>query len=154
MTTILKLIVYDRPGVLDRIAGLIRRNGWNINSINAGRYKKGITQINIVLDDERIDTKKLGSQLFEFGFLQGFKEYNNINSHIRELALISMKKSDYNAADFREAKIIEQNDDELVLEITGTPWEIDELLLTVQDKLLDCVRSGALGISKERGEAL
>jgi acetolactate synthase-1/3 small subunit len=151
---LLRLDVYDRPGVLDRIAGLIRRNGWNISSINAGNYHNGTSQISIVLTDDRFDARKLGSQLYNMNFIHKYHVLNTENSVIRELAMIRLKTSDYNPADIPEARIIVQDENKTKLEITGTPWEIDRMLIPVQDKILDCIRSGPLAISEEGDDKL
>jgi acetolactate synthase-1/3 small subunit len=90
MKTILRLGVYDSPGVLDRIAGLIRRNGYNINSLNAGVFRGGASQINIVLDDERADVAKIGKQLYDINFISEYRAFNVGNAVIRELVLIRM----------------------------------------------------------------
>lgn len=152
MNTILRLGVYDSPGVLDRIAGLIRRNGFNITSLNTGTFKNGTAQINIVLTDTRADVHKLGKQLYDINFISEYKVLGSENASIRELALIRMKASDFDAAHFKDARIIEKDAYNISFEITGTPHDIEMLLLPVQDKLLDVVRSGALAISKEGTE--
>ncbi|MGI6004925.1 MAG: ACT domain-containing protein [Christensenellales bacterium] len=151
MNTILRLGVYDSPGVLDRIAGLIRRHGLNIKSINAGKFKSGIAQINIVLDDERADVHKLGKQLYDINFISEYKVLSAENACIRQLALIRMKTDDFDEAYFKGARIIEKGMHEISFEVSGTPDDVEEMLLPVQDKLLDFVRSGALAISREGG---
>ena len=95
MNTILRLGVYDSPGALDRIAGLIRRNGLNITSVNAGTFKNGTAQISIVLTDARADVNKLGKQLYDINFVADYKVLGAENACIRELALIRMKASDF-----------------------------------------------------------
>ncbi len=149
MNTILRLGVYDSPGVLDRIAGLIRRNGFNIMSLNTGTFKNGTAQINIVLTDARADVHKLGKQLYDINFISNYMVLSSENACIRELALVRMKTSDFDATHFKDARIIRKDALEISFEITGTPHDIETLLLPVQDKLLDIVRSGALAISKE-----
>lgn len=149
MNTILRLAVYDSPGVLDRIAGLIRRNGFNITSLNTGTFKNGTAQISIVLTDARADVHKLGKQLYDINFISGYKVLGKENASIRELALIRMKASDFDEVHFKDARVIQEDSGEISFEITGLPQEIDNLLQPVQDKLLDVVRSGALAISKE-----
>jgi acetolactate synthase-1/3 small subunit len=142
-------VVYDSPGVLDRIAGLIRRNGFNIKSINTGQFKSGIAQINIVLGDERIDVGRLGQQLVDINFISDYKVFSYDNALIRELALLRMKEADYDAAYFAGARILQRDKGEISFEITGTPREIDSIILPIQDKLIDYARSGALAISGE-----
>ncbi|NLT13407.1 MAG: ACT domain-containing protein [Clostridiales bacterium] len=148
MNTILRLGVYDSPGVLDRIAGLIRRNGLNITSLNSGTFKNGTAQISIVLTDARADVYKLGKQLYDINFAADYKVFGIENACIRELALIRMKTSDFDGAHFKDARILEEGSDEISFEITGLPQEIDTLLQSVQGKVLDVVRSGALAIQK------
>lgn len=153
MNTILRLGVYDSPGVLDRIAGLIRRNGFNITSLNTGTFKNGTAQINIVLTDARADAHKLGKQLYDINFISDYKVLGSENASIRELVLLRMKKEDFESACFKDARIISQDAHDVSFELTGTPYDIDMLLQPLQDKLLDVVRSGALAISKEGAES-
>ncbi|NMA25006.1 MAG: ACT domain-containing protein [Clostridiales bacterium] len=148
MNTILRLGVYDSPGALDRIAGLIRRNGLNITSVNAGTFKNGTAQISIVLTDARADVNKLGKQLYDINFVADYKVLGAENACIRELALIRMKASDFDGEHFKGARILEDGPDEISFEITGLPQEIDSLLQSAQGKVLDVVRSGALAIQK------
>jgi acetolactate synthase-1/3 small subunit len=149
MNTILRLGVYDSPGVLDRIAGLIRRNGLNITSLNTGTFKNGTAQINIVLTDARADVRKLGKQLLDINFVSDYKVLGKENAGIRELALVRMRAPDFDAAHFTGARVLEEDSDEISFEITGLPWDIDNMLQPMQGKILDVVRSGALALSKE-----
>jgi len=64
MPNIIRMRVYDRPGVLDRITGLIRRNGLNIKTITSGSMGEGISQITISLG-KHVRLETLGDRFRE-----------------------------------------------------------------------------------------
>ena len=52
MKQTLILFMQDEPGVLNRIASLVRRRNFNIDSIVAGRTEKnGITRMTLVVNE-------------------------------------------------------------------------------------------------------
>lgn len=147
MSIILRLTVQDRHGVLDRITGLIRRNGWNINEINAGEKRGGLSNINIRLKDRGADLKVLGKSLTMLDCVEEWEECREERHMIRELLTLKLREADC-AGLLEGMRAIAKEDGVVFLEYTGLPWEIDGLLERLNGKLLDCARTGALSLTK------
>ena len=55
MATLRTLVAYveDKPGVLNRVASLFRRRGYNIASLNVGRtHEAGVSRMTIVVEGD------------------------------------------------------------------------------------------------------
>ncbi len=146
MITILTLQVYNTPGVLDRVAGLFRHNGWNIESISAGVIKEGATSINITFKNQYVDMKQLSKQISKMEFVRGWEECTADTHFMRELLLIKIRKEDFDALPLPQKHVIHDGGGVLWVECADSPGEIDEALRSVS--VLDCARSGGTIISR------
>ncbi len=146
MITILTLHVYNTPGVLDRVAGLFRHNGWNIESISAGVIQEGATSIHVSFKNQYIDMRYLAKQIAKMDFVQSWEECTASTHFIRELLLIRILKKDYSALPLSQKNIISDEGEVVLVECIAAPGEIDEALQSV--KALECARSGGTIITK------
>ena len=146
MITILTLLVYNTPGVLDRVAGLFRHNGWNIESISAGVIKEGATSINISFKNQYADMKQLSKQIAKMDFVKSWEECTAQTHFIRELLLVKIRKEDFDNLQLPQKSIIYEDGGVLWVECAAAPNEIDEALRHFVP--LDCARSGGTIISK------
>lgn len=144
---VLKILAYDRPGALDRIAGLIRRKGWNIDSLTAGDVGGGLTQICISMHGPAVDAESLGEHFSELDIIQSWQECRRDTYTIREMVLFCVEKSGGCIADIDGARVVVRRNGMLYAEYTGTPDEVDELLHAMRGRMISCVRSGPLVIS-------
>ncbi len=146
MITILSLRVYNTPGVLDRVAGLFRHNGWNIESISAGVIDDGTTGINISFKNQYVDMKHLSKQISKMDFVKSWEECTAKTHFMRELLLIKIHKEELDALTLPQKNVIHEDDGLLWVECAASPSEIDEALRSVS--ALECARSGGTIISK------
>ncbi len=146
MITILTLQVYNTPGVLDRVAGLFRHNGWNIESISAGVIEDGTTSINISFKNQYVDMKHLAKQISKMDFVKSWEECTADTHFIRELLLIKIRKEEFDSLRLPQKNILHEDGGELWVECAAAPGEIDEALRQVA--ALDCARSGGTIISR------
>lgn len=138
----------DRHGVLDRITGLIRRNGWNISEINAGETGGGLSTINIRMKDRGADLQVLGDHLSKLDCIKAWETCAPGGHFIRELVILQMREGDYRADPVAGSRIVEREGDTLYIEYTGLPREIDELLEQREQTITACSRAGVLSIRK------
>jgi acetolactate synthase-1/3 small subunit len=74
----------------------------------------------------------------------------------RELALLKVKKTDVmvqkieNLSAESLARVTDDTDDYLIIELTGEKVWLDDFLSSVEDEVLEVVRTGVIGLS--RGE--
>ena len=146
MITIMTLQVYNTPGVLDRVAGLFRHNGWNIESISAGVVRESVTSIHVSFKNQYVDMRQLAKQLSRMDFVKSWEECTADTHFIRELLLIKLYKTDFENLPLPQKSIIFEDGDVLLAECVAAPWEIDEALRSVD--ALECARSGGTIISK------
>jgi len=152
MSIHIRLIVDDRHGALDRIAGLIRRNGLNISEINAGAKGDGTSHINIRMKDKVADVNVLGKRLAQLECVRSLEECSAETHLTKEILLFSIRCGDYNDEMFAGMQLVEQTGGLMIFGYMASPHDIDTLLITHKDLICDYSRGGALAIKKEGGE--
>ncbi|MBR5559208.1 MAG: hypothetical protein IKU72_03060 [Oscillospiraceae bacterium] len=70
MTKTYTMIVKDSVGVLDRITGFIRRNGWNLDRINVEPLPGTRTSTMMLeLNLNSLEARKFEQRLYEWNFI-------------------------------------------------------------------------------------
>jgi acetolactate synthase-1/3 small subunit len=117
-------IVEDKPGVLNRMASLFRRRGFNIESIAVGHSElPHLSRVTIVVNGSNAMVEQVRKQLDKL-----------IDVTVRELALIKVKASSatrseiIEIADIFRANIVDVASDSLTIEITGEENKINSML--------------------------
>lgn len=152
MEVILKILAYDQPGVLDRIAGLIRRNGWNVKTLTAGNVSDGITQINMSLSGHNVNLDILGERLLETYGVCSWEHILSENALVREMVLCRLPDSTQPIASREGIRLLELEEPGVFkyAEFTGTPEDVSAFMQEAREQQVDCVRSGVLIL--DRGE--
>ena len=90
-------LVEDKPGVLNRVASLFRRRGFNIDSLAVGTtHEPGVSRMTIVIEGNENIADQLEKQLFKLIDVIKVENFTNQNAIMRELALIKVKASTQN----------------------------------------------------------
>lgn len=85
-------LVEDRPGVLNRVASLFRRRGFNIDSLAVGATEEqGISRMTIVLDGADGIVEQVEKQLYKLIDVVKVSDVTNEEAVTRELALIKVR---------------------------------------------------------------
>lgn len=152
--TALSLLVENNPGVLNRVAGLFSRRGYNIESISVGQTNiKGMSRMTVVsTGDEQILTQ-IEKQLGKLVEVVEIEKLEPDDSVYRELVLIKVdanadQRTNINSiVDIFRAHII-VSPTSLIIEVTGNTRKVNQLLtmlygfnvtkLPVQDSL-ECI---------------
>ncbi len=151
MTVILKFLVYNVPGVLDRIAGLIRRNGLNIDSISAAPVDEGLTKIDIMMSEDILDSQTLKKQIAALDFVQSWEVCSSQIYLLRELLVFKIEKDTYAAHPDLDSRVVLEEDGFLTVEKTGTPAQIDAFIKQYHKEFAEYMRSGAIAIQRKEG---
>jgi acetolactate synthase-1/3 small subunit len=127
-------LVEDRPGVLNRVASLIRRRSFNIESIAVGHSElPGLSRMTIVVDGATTAVEQVRKQLDKLIEVIKVTDITEGRIIARELALIkvhatpSTRSEIIQIVDIFRAKIVDVAADSVIIEATGDEEKIDSL---------------------------
>ncbi|MFB0559322.1 MAG: acetolactate synthase small subunit [Dehalococcoidales bacterium] len=128
-------LVEDKPGVLNRVASLFRRRGFNIDGITVGRSElPHLSRMTIVVDGTTTMVEQVRKQLDKVVNVLKVSDITEADMVARELALIKVNapSSTRNeiiqiVAIFR-ANIVDVASDSVTIEVTGDDDKITSLL--------------------------
>ena len=132
---ILVALVEDKPGVLNRMASLFRRRGFNIESIAVGHSETPhLSRMTIVVDGTTTMIEQVRKQLDKVIDVVRVTDISGDNTITRELALIKVKASSANRSEIMQivdifrANIVDVAADSVTVEVTGDEDKINSLL--------------------------
>lgn len=127
-------LVEDKPGVLNRIASLFRRRGFNIESIAVGHSEiPHMSRMTIVVDGTTTSVEQVRKQLDKVIDVARVSEISSDDMVNRELALIKVKASSATRSEIMQivdifrANIVDVAADSVTVEVTGDEEKIDSL---------------------------
>jgi acetolactate synthase I/III small subunit len=151
--------VEDKPGVLNRVASLMRRRAFNIESLTVGHTDEaGVSRMTVVVDTDDMGARRLEANLYKLVNVLRVESVTSVPSVIRDLALIKVT-ADANVraqvmqlVDVFRARVVDVANDSLVIEITGTEDKIDGLVDVLRPfGIIEMVRTGI--VAMRRGTA-
>jgi acetolactate synthase I/III small subunit len=149
------LYVKDRPGVLNRVASLLRRRGFNIESLTVGRAAwTGVSRMTVDVEIEDGRVGQLEANLYKLVDVKLVESIRDSMAIQRELALIKVRVvGDFCLPDKLikqfQLRIVDRALDSLVLEATGIPQELENLLRLLRPwGVLEMVRTGKVAMAR------
>ena len=155
-TRVFQLLVDNNSGVLSRITGLFSRRGYNIESITAGvTADPRFTRITIVTSGDEEILDQIEKQVAKLVDVRDIHELKPDKSVYRELCLIKVRSTPDKrqaviaCADIFRAKIVDVEEDCLIIELTGTQNKLEAFLNLLKDyEILELARTGITGLSR------
>lgn len=153
---VLSLLVENNPGVLNRVAGLFSRRGYNIESLSVGKTNiKGMSRMTVVaVGDQQILTQ-IEKQLGKLVEVVEIMQLDPDDSVYRELVLIKVDANEQqrtqivSIVDIFRAHIIDVAPESLVIEVTGNTRKVDQLLTMLNGfNVTEIVRTGMIGMHR------
>ncbi len=154
---IISLLLENEAGALSRVSGLFSARAYNIESLTvAATQDPTLSRLTLVTvgSDETIEQiKKQLNKLIDVVKLIDLSESFSLE---RELILLKVKKSDAMVQKIESlsvessARITDDTDGYLIIELTGEKVWLDDFLSSLADEVLEVVRTGVVGLS--RGE--
>ena len=153
---VLSVLVDNTSGVLNRVAGLFSRRGYNIDSLTVGvtqdpRYSR--MTIVVTGDDDIIE--QIIKQIEKLVDVNKVEVLEDNNSVCRELILTKVKTTPEQrqqvmaVADIFRAKIVDVGIDSLIIELTGNQNKLDAFLNLLADyEIIELVRTGITGLAR------
>ena len=156
------VLVEDKPGVLDRVASLFRRRGYNIESLAVGHTDKpGVSHITVVMNaDDRV-ARLVEANLYKLVNVLDVQDVSNAPSVTRDLALIKVRAGHDRRAEVMQvaevfrARVVDVSPEALIFEITGTEEKINSLVDVLRPfGILELARSGRVAMVRAAGEEI
>jgi acetolactate synthase-1/3 small subunit len=152
-------LVEDKPGVLNRVASLIRRRNFNIESIAVGHSElPGLSRMTIVVDGATTAVEQVRKQLEKLIEVVKLTDITGEGIVARELALIkvhatsSTRSEIIQIVDIFKAKIVDVGIDSLIVEVTGDDAKIDSLYSLLRKfGIKELARTGRIALQREGG---
>jgi len=156
---IIVALVEDRPGVLDHMASLFRRRGFNIESIAVGHSEAPhLSRMTLVVNGANTMVEQVRKQLDKLVDVVKVSDITGDKVITRELALIKVKATSSTRSEIMQivdifrAKIVDVAADSVTIEVTGDDAKIDSLLGLLRGfGLRELARTGRIALT--RGEA-
>lgn len=151
----------DKPGVLNRVAGLFRRRNFNIESLAVGHSEKpGISRMTFVVDGNERELRQVQTQLFKLINVTAVQDVTEEPTVVRELALIKVGATSANRSeilqlvDIYRANIVDVALDSLVIQITGAEDRVESLIKLLENfGIEEMVRTGRVAMVRGNGHS-
>ena len=149
-------LVEDRPGVLDRVASLFRRRGFNIESLAVGHTERdGLSRMTIVVDGATTQVEQVEKQLYKLIDVVKVADITHKGVVAREMALIKVRCPNGKRAEIIQlagvfgAAVADVSDTTLVLQVVGDEEQIDDVIRTMRTYgIAEIARSGRIAMSR------
>ncbi len=149
-------LVEDKPGVLNRIASLFRRRGFNIESIVVGHSETpNLSRLTLVMGGDEAAVEQVTKQLYKLIDVVKVSDITSADMVARELALVKVKAPSSSRgeiiqlADIFRANIVDVAPDALIMEITGDEDKIEALLELLRPfGIVEVMRSGRVALAR------
>ena len=151
--------VEDRPGVLNRVASLFRRRGFNIHSLAVGSSEvPGVSRMTAVVQTDPGGAQRIQAHLYKLVNVLRVEDITTRPAIVRDLALIKVtadqqtRSSIVQLAHVFNARIVDVAPESIVLEMSGSEAKIDGLLEVLRPYgVLEMVRTGRIAIARGSG---
>ena len=148
--------VDDKPGVLNRVASLFRRRGFNIESLTVGHTETpGVSRMTVVVDTDEYGARRLEAHLHKLVPVRRVDNITTAPSIARDLALIKVAATGdarthvMQLVDVYRARIVDVSPESLVIETTGTEDKIDSLVEVLRPYgVIELVRTGRVAMAR------
>ena len=154
---ILSILVDNEPGVLARVVGLFSGRGYNIESLSVSEVDshKFLSRITVVTSGTKIIVNQIKAQLAKLIPVHNLLDITELKSFIgKELILIKLDVKNKKTFDLKKklerlsAKILEENDLEIIVQFTGSPNEVKKMESILQPyKIIEQTRSGLVSMA-------
>ena len=155
----LSVLVEDESGALSRIAGLVARRGFNIDSLAVGPAEApGISRLTMVVEGDDQTLQQMSKQLNKLVNVLDVIDLSTLPAVERELMLLKVSASELERGKILDlvqvfrAKVVDVSEIALTLEVVGDPGK-----LVAFEKLLkpygieEIARTGKISLKRASG---
>jgi acetolactate synthase-1/3 small subunit len=159
MQTTFIVHVEDEPGVLTRVTSLIRRRGYNIESLTVGHTERDrVSRMTVVMDADERAVSRIEATLYKLVNVIRVEHITPVPAVFRDLAMIKVAATESSRGtimqlvDVFRARVIDVSPESLIIEITGTEDKIDGLVEMLRPYgVLEMARTGRVAMARGAG---
>lgn len=149
-------LVEDRPGVLNRVASLFRRRGFNIESLAVGpTEEEGLSRMTIVVDGATTVVEQVEKQLYKLVDVVKVADITHKGIVARELCLMKVRCPDGKRAEIIQlasvlnVRVADVSDTGLILEIVGDEEQIGTVIRVMRPYgIAELARTGRVAMAR------
>jgi acetolactate synthase-1/3 small subunit len=153
---VLVAIVNNRPGVLNRVASLMRARNFNIESLAVSHLDDPeISRMTITLRGDDVNVEQAAKQLYKLIDVLKVQDVTDDPTVQHELVLVKVRATDRNRGELisivemYKARIVDMAPDSVIVESTGTESEVDALIALLRGYgIKEMVRTGTVVMSR------
>jgi acetolactate synthase-1/3 small subunit len=153
---VLVAIVNNRPGVLNRVASLMRARNFNIESLAVSHLDDPtISRMTITLRGDDVNVEQAAKQLYKLIDVLKVQDVTDDPTVQHELVLVKVRATDRNRGELisivemYKARIVDMAPDTVIVETIGTETEVDALIALLRGYgIKEMVRTGTVVMSR------
>ena len=152
-------IVLDKPGVLNRVASLMRARNFNIDSLAVSHTdQEGLSRMTITLHGDDVAVEQAAKQLYRLIDVLKVQDVTAEPTVEHELALVKIRATDGNrgevikVVELSKGRVVDLGPESLIVEVSGTETEVDAFVALVRTYgIKELVRTGAVVMTRGAG---
>jgi acetolactate synthase-1/3 small subunit len=156
---VLVAIVLNKPGVLNRVASLMRARNFNIETLAVSHTDQPeVSRMTITLRGDDVAVEQAAKQLYRLIDVLKVQDVTSDPTVEHEIALIKVRADERNRgevltiAEMYRARVVDLATESLIVEATGTEAEVDALIALLRGfGIKELVRSGTVVMSRGAG---
>ena len=149
-------LVEDKPGVLNRVASLFRRRGFNIESLAVGSTEEaGISRMTFVIEGADGIVEQVEKQLYKLIDVVKVSDLTREDAVIRELAMIKVRcrpeqrREVLDLVEIFRAQAVDVTQNGIVIQIVAQPETVNGLLDNLRPYgIREMVRTGQIAMAR------
>ena len=153
---VLVAIVNNRPGVLNRVASLMRARNFNIESLAVSHLDDpDISRMTVTLHGDDVNVEQAAKQLYKLIDVLKVQDVTDDPTVQHELVLVKVRATDRNRGELisivemYKARIVDMAPESVIVETTGTETEVDALIALLRGYgIKELVRTGTVVMSR------
>ncbi len=156
---VLVAIVLNKPGVLNRVASLMRARNFNIESLAVSHTDQpDISRMTITLHADDVAVEQAAKQLYRLIDVLKVQDVTSDPTVEHELALIKVRATDRNRmevikiVELYKGRVVDLAADAVIVEAAGTEAEVDALVALLRGfGIKELVRTGTVVMTRGSG---
>ena len=151
---LLSVLVDNKPGVLQRVASMIRRRGFNINSLSVGPTDdNSVSRMTITVHVGRQQAEQATKQLAKLIDVITIDDITGLRNVAHELVLVRMhappgeRTELLNLVDIFRGRVVDVAASSVIIEVTGSAEKIDNFIELMRPYgIKELARSGVVAL--------